>query len=415
MKRSVRFCIVLIVVLTALALLVSCSQQDELQKQGYKFNEATDWYEKEGEVTTEGTEVEGTFINLTKSETDINKTYVVNENQNRVVFIGNSSRIYTNFSIKISGRYSDVTVELRNLKFNAPESTVGLDASDVNPDFTVYIIASGTSAIRGGNGKNGAAGKSYKIDNGAKNPGNGQEGEVGEAGSDAIKGNNIYLTTSNSSTLTLTGGNGGNGGRGGDGEGSKQDGIGHAGNAANGGIGGNGGSGLDVTTRLSIENNGIITMIGGNGGNGGDGGHGGNNRDTGFTDRADHAGHGGSGGDGGNGGYGLYVADEAHVRVSADFATMYGGKGGNGGNGNDGGNSCKNELQSSKGGSPGNAGNGGNGGDGGRSAYNIDQTLYKAKTSEGGLGGKKGNPGRNPEIGYGAEGHDGTNGASGSN
>lgn len=418
MKKTLALFVVLAIVVTSLVCFAGCDTfkkwfGNDLEKDGYKFNEETNWYEKEGDPDQDGSDADGTFINFTESGSEIGQTYVVGPVQNRVVFIGNSSMVYSNFDIKVEGRYSSVYIELRNMKFVAPTGSAGIDASDVNPDFTVYIIVSGTSAVTGGNGDNGEDGKSYGINTAASNPRSGVQGADGQNGSSAIIGNTIYLTTNQSSTLILTGGNGGNGGRGGDGEGAAQKEIGQAGHGANGGNGGLGGSGLEATKSLSVENNGIITATGGVGGNGGNGGHGGHNKNTGAFDRADHAGHGGSGGNGGNGGYGIKVGDGGTVRVNANFANMYGGRGGNGGNGNDGGNSTKCEFQTSNGGNPGNAGNGGNGGNGGASAYNIDSALYSAHPGEGGTGGTKGNPGRNPSIGYGKAGVDGTPGESG--
>ncbi len=408
MKNKLLFLMPLLAVLSVG--LYGCG--NDLEKQGYTYDEPNGWYVKEGEEENDKL-LDGTFVNLTKSQSNLSKQYVITSTVNRVVFIGNSSVNYTNFNIIVEGRQSDVYIELQNFKFEAPEGADGINADDVFPSYNVFIMSSGTSAVKGGKGESGTAGTSYKYNGSSGAPKNGGKGLDGGTGCSAISGNTVYLTAKSSSILTLIGGDGGNGGIGGDGEGSKGGGLGTvgkgAGNGGNGGTGGQGGSAVNISSELKIENNGKISLLGGTGGNGGTGGRGGNGGNPSFAS-PDDGGDGGNGGTGGTGGFGINLQENASLKVSNQTVSVEGGNGGNGGSGNNGGDGHKWAMDYvSKGANAGDAGNGGNGGNGGLSTNFADKSLFNHKNGQGGDGGFAGNPGSAPK-GDGNQGIDGKSG-----
>lgn len=287
-----------------------CGCGDSLERQGYKYDEPNDWYVKDGEEKNDEL-IEGTFINLTKSPSILSKQYIVTPSENRVVFIGNSSLNYTDFSIVVEGRTSDVYIELQNFKFEAPAGEDGINADDVFPTYNVYIMSSGTSSIKGGKGENGEAGTSYKYNGSSGAPKNGSKGLEGGIGCSAISGNTIYLTANTSSKLTLTGGDGGDGG--------------------NGGQGGTGGYGiyLQENASLKISDN-AFSVEGGKGGQGGNGSNGGDGHKWAmdYVSKGANPGDAGNGGDGGSGGLSTNFSDKSLFTHNSG----QGGKGGFAGN-----------------------------------------------------------------------------------
>ena len=329
----------------------------------------------------------------TSSSTNINAVYTVSSDLKRVIFIGDPSKTYTNFSIVVSASGERFELNLVDFKYSAQPRTVGLDASNLSNNSVLVINARGNAEIRGGDGKDGSSGASYDINNATKSPRSGGPGNNGESGSQALVCNNIEINIAINGSLKLFGGNGGDGGNGGHGEGSASDGIAQCGHGGNGGHGGAGGNAIEIRYKLVLNSLGNFSATGGNGADGGSGGNGGNNKDTGAFDRADHGGHGADGGNGGKGGVGIYINQNVLVEVinsSTIFAT--GGNGGKGGSGGSGGKSCKNEFQSSDGGNPGDAGSGGQGGMGGNSINYNDLSVIR-KGGSGGYGGSAGTPG----------------------
>lgn len=232
-------------------------EQKQLENEGYVFNETFKWYEKE-DINTESGENE-ILINFSASKPEINSSYEITDDQNRVIFIGKSTKTYTNFNIMISGRYSNLYIELRNFKFSAPVGYAGIDATDVNQDFELCIAASGASSIKGGNGISGNSGTTYdtgRFSAEANSPRNGGAGGNGKSGLPAIFGNSIFINTAKSSTFILYGGNGGAGGN-----------------------GGNGGNGGKATYNVDEK---LFNCKSGNGGNGGEAGNPGYNPAIGY-------------------------------------------------------------------------------------------------------------------------------------
>ncbi len=410
-----RFFPLVLVVFTVLAL-GGCSwfgnhedsPEDTLIKDGFSYNDDYGWYEKETEVADTYT----VTYNLSTMDPNLHLNYEISDGYNKVIFIGKSTVTYKDLSILVAGRYSDLTIELRNFKFEGRDGTAAIDATDVNANFQVTIEITGTSSVKGGIGSAGINGISYgadRFDSSTNNPREGGIGAEGSIGAPGIVGNNIGIKVNPSATFTVIGGNGGSGGNGGTGEGGSMSGIGQSGHGGRGAKGGSGGYGISVANKITILNEGALYVIGGNGGDGGNGGNGGNNLDTAPTDRADHGGNGADGGNGGNGGIAFYVDDSAAVSIGGNKPSLSGGNGGTGGNGGNGGNSCKCMFQTSDGGNPGAAGNGGNGGNGGR-ATEESSSPFVCKGGSAGTGGKAGVPGYNPEIGYGTYGTDGSAG-----
>ena len=382
------FCFIVIVTIFC----VSCEQKNELEKEGYIYETQEGWYIKYNDDKKEK------VINLTQSNNQLSKTYVVESEIEKLIIIGDSQIVYTAFNILANARSKDLKIELENFNYISGVNKVALDVSNVIGEQIVYLEIKGTSSITGGKGLNGRHGESYSYNSAIERatPRDGGNGEAGGKGKEAIIGNNIYINICEYSSLIIEGGSGGNGGHGGHGEGSKMEDEGQAGHAGNGGSGGNGGNAIVVNELLNINNKGVCKIIGGTGGSGGNGGHGGENKDTGTFEQADDAGDGGSGGIGGNGGYAIYL-NTANIDfdIKGEGIIVQGGSGGNGGTGGTGGSSCKNSWPTDYSGKHGNGGIGGNGGNANEAVYNVEINervlVLENNGGTGGSGGKAGN------------------------
>ena len=190
-----------------------------LTKDGYTLNEEYGWYEKTlSETDGTGAVVSQTIMyNLTLAQSNVNLKYSIPETYNKVVFVGNSTTTYTDFSIVAAGRYSDLVIELQNFKLEGKAGSAAIDTSDVNATFEVTIEVNGTSSVKGGAGSAGSKGASYdsnRFSSSTNNPRNGGDGSDGNTGVPAIYGNSLAVKINNAATLTVIGGNGGNGGGG---------------------------------------------------------------------------------------------------------------------------------------------------------------------------------------------------------
>lgn len=329
----------------------------------------------------------------TNQQSNINTVYTVSSDLERIFFIGDPNKTYTNFSIIVSASGEKVELNLIDFKYSAQSGKIGLDASNLSNNSVLVINAKGNSEIKDGNGTTGSDGVSYNLNASSNSARHGGSGTNGGNGKQAIICNNVEINININGSLKLIGGNGAKGGNGGNGEGSAGSDEAQCGHGGNGGNGGSGGNAIEIKYKLVLNSSGNFSALGGNGADGGNAGSGGNNGDTGFFDRADHAGNGGNGGNAGSGGAGIYIHSNVNIEViksNTIFAT--GGSGGTGGAGGNGGNSCKNEMQSGKGGRPGNAGSGGTGGSGGISVNNSELAVIKTGGT-GGYGGSAGTPG----------------------
>lgn len=184
----------------------------------------------------------------------------------------------------------------------------------------------------------------------------------------------------------------------------------------NGASGKNGGDGFEaiIASKIYVNMNSMLTLIGGHGGNGGRGAwgtSGTNGKDVPLEalGNTQVGGAGGNAGNGGNGGKGADAVRATLLNATSGKVILQGGDGGNGadgGNGGKGGRGGKNGLLNYKGGWAGSGGNGGNGGD---AAYggniNLEDTVNI--TSAGiaqieilvGKNGIAGNGGNGGEIG----------------
>lgn len=379
------------------------SNQTELEKEGYVFNDEVGVYEKPGEKAKE------VLVNFTQSSASLKSTYVVKSTITHVVFEGESYKKYTDFSIKIASRTDTVYIELKNFAFQAQKGNVGLDASGVTAMQTVYLIINGNCEIIGGSGTNGGQGTGYSVTAGVNNARSGNSGTDATSGQNGILANTLNISIQEGASLIVTGGNGGNGGGGGNGEGSNGPGKSVAGKGGDGGNGGAGGNALSINNALSITNNGALKFAGGIGGNGGKGGSGGSGTVQYQLDDPDHGGNGGKGGNGGDGGFAIHCKDySCEITVKGLSVTLVGGNGGNGASGGNGGNSKKTTAY--KAGNAGSAGRGGNGGDG-SVAIAITSENFDEIGGKGGIGGKSGNAGESNGT-YGSSADDGYDGKS---
>lgn len=409
MKQFLKMIFSIFLSIIFLVSISSCSKSKHLEKEGYVFVEAEGWYEKEGESRNE------IIVNLTQSDATLQKSYGINSNIEKIVFIGHPQVIYNDFNIVVNSRSNNLYIEFQNFNYKAGTEKIGLDASNVIGEQKVYLIINGVSSINGGKGKNGNSGVSYNYNSAREDStaNHGGNGEDGNSGCDAISANNLYISVNENAKLTLIGGVGGNGGNGGNGEGSKFRDRGHAGDGGNGGSGGAGGCAIRIKNSLSIENNGDCVLFGGQAGNGGIGGRGGENKDTEYMEIADHGGNGGNGGNGGIGGTTIYASSyNTEVRVTGNTVVVKSGDGGNGGNGGQGGSSCKCDrpligpFDYGDGGTPGTGGNGGHGGNTNVVFVNcqVQSIIENSNGGDGGIGGKGG---YSPVTGYNSDGKNG--------
>ncbi len=268
-----------------------------------------------------------------------------------IIFIGKSTKTYTNLQMHICGFAKDqkLTVRLVNFKFTTNEydaiaayedlgssitlavegdcsiGTTYAGGSIINLiDNTLTISGSGALTVTAGNG---AEGKSY--------------GGAGSDGGTAIYANSVHVIMKGK--LSVFGGAGGAGKKGYNADGGD---LGETGGkGGKGGIGGNA-----ITASSVIIDSGDVNLVGGAGGAGGNGGKG----DEGAF--LDYDGNGGAGGAGGNGGCAISAET---VTVSANAMTTGKIVGGNGANGGAGGNGGSGGINESKGGTGGAKGTGG--------------------------------------------------------
>lgn len=345
------------------------------------------------------------------TKTNIDFVYTTASGTEEVIFAGNPSLTYTNFSIVISATTGDVSITLQDFNYVGRDDSPAFDAGKLSSECQLTIKSKGNSSIRGADGEKLANGTSYDRNSNEKHTqaANGERGKDGTEAQIAVIANNILFDIAKNGSLTLTGGEGGDGSDGGNGQGSRNDGIAQAGHGGDGGNGANGADALKVYSKLSSQGEGVLNVYGGKGGKGGNAGSGGNNLDKGLTDRADNGGNGGKGGRGGDGGAGIsFVNSDSGNGSYLSLVLVKGGDGGKGGRGGDAGDGGKNELQS-QGSAPGNAGDGGNGGNGGVCLKNCSFTVNK-QLSSGGKGGTCGQYSNNPYAG--GRGSNGDNGQS---
>ena len=325
----------------------------------------------------------------------------VSAGTSELIFIGDASKIYTNFRMHLCNftENQPLTIRFINFNFVSNESTaIGL-YNDAGVRLTIDV--EGVCSI----GNSASAGSILGLSsdpikditftgNGTLTltAGKGSDGSsAGASGADG--GVAIYadaMTIDMDGEIFVVGGDGGNGSEGKTGSATS-----HGGN---GGIGGNGGMAINCQNVSLTNSNAKVHIIGGNGGNGGKGGYitNGSNND-GMYDMADA----GNGGNGGNGGEPVLISVLNNLNCSS-LELKY-GNGGNGGDGGQGGNPSvlSNDYkpdQKSAGGDGGNggngfvAGNGGNGGNGG-GAYGTDTWNHSPWIGVSGNGGDGGNGG----------------------
>lgn len=245
--------------------------------------------------------------------------------------------ILNNFALKVYAEH-DITIELKNMAFSAPDGKAAIDMPDTVMDKsgTVTLILSGNTEIYGGKGTDTAKDGVYAIR--LRKAVIKIEDPVLIKGGDGIKGGNgfygitaeeltIDLPNEGASTrpyLTVIGGNGGGGE----------------------GYGANGGNGeraiaanvVVINNIFSDENS--VVLRGGNGGDGTDGKDGANGVDAEwFGPSATNGENGGNGGNGGNGAPAMI--GESFSFYGTGKVLLFGGNGGKAGNGGDGGNGGK--------------------------------------------------------------------------
>jgi len=288
-----------------------------------------------------------------------------------VIFVGNSSKIYTNFRMNICkfAKGQNLNIRFVNFKFKTNEENAITVYQDLGSTLSIEFVGDceiGTSYSGGSiidtpnNNVNINGSGNLKIvagdgSAGATVGGNGCNGGI------AVIVNN--LTIDITGKLYVYGGNGGNGADGANGvngekgedQGDGNDNVGGiGGDGTIGGKGGDGGMGASAIVANKVELKGSIIVrsgdggaggAGGTGGNGGDGGQGGSQYNF-FDTTAGAGGDGGYGGAGGNGGqggnvdkaiksnsiFGTYTEKTSNVGAGgAGGAGGYGGAGGSGG------------------------------------------------------------------------------------
>lgn len=264
-----------------------------------------------------------------------------------------------------------------------------------------------------------------------------------DAGS-AIKTKNL---TAEKGRLTAYGGNGFNGSDGSDGTNGSNGAAGNYGQPGTDGKAGsdgtNGSNGADaiITNKLTSNNSFSFKVYGGNGSNGGAGGNGGNGGEGGHSGSSESwtggaGGNGGKGGNGGNAGSAGFAIklDTLEGALKGEFSAGELGKAGNGGNGGaggKGGDGWGNYIVGYPcGGDGGNGGNGGNAGDflASKNAFSIlvDENndlviinkfldVYQSTGGIGGTGGAGGSKGTNKWGTTGTDGIPGSDGLNGQN
>ena len=349
----------------------------------YNSIDSTPWSTKGRMIIDWRGESDTNLLNHTNravSNNRYNNIDISNETK-EIIFIGDASKVYTNFRMHICSFAQNQKLILRfvNFKFITNESaaiglyndkgvsltidfkggcSIGSSYSGGSiialPNNSLEITGSGNLTLTAGNGAN------------ATSP-----GDTGVNGGIAISAKTLVVNTSGS--LHVYGGNGGNGAAGAN---ATTEGA----SGGNGGNGGNGGIPVNCTVINAIQFN-SCSFVCGNGGNGGAGGAGATGLigvmglSSGYRD----GGAGGAGGNGGNGGHAGY-SSQLITLLKQTYIVLDLGIGGDGGAG----------------------GNGGKGGDGGPDVgtYYVD-TPYGRNGGDGGAGGKGGDGGNGRIAGSG--------------
>jgi len=278
-----------------------------------------------------------------------------------ITFIGDPSKVYTNFRMAICcfEQGQDLTIRFVNFNFTTNDYAAILLHEDKGVQLTLEVFGDssiGTTYAGGNiivvNSENsslnivGPGNFTFTGGNGANAT---TTGSNGSDGGTAIIVDNIIVNMTG--TLTVVGGNGGNGATGYAGaNGSGNDAPGS--NGGNGGNGGNGASAIKCVS-ITISKTSSVTLTAGDGGNGGAGGRGGNGTKDNWP-FSNHNGKGGAGGNGGNGGSCSAALTTTNSTINSAITYNEGtvGNGGAGGRGGDGG-------QGAGGGSAGGAGGAG--------------------------------------------------------
>ena len=346
-----------------------------------------------------------------------------------LIFIGDASKVYTNFRMALCGFAMGQELTLRFVNFKFVTNDYAAISLDEDNGIQLTIEAIGESSI----GTTYAGGNIIVVDSRnsmLKIIGSGNLNVVGGNGADATSagGNGAdggvamivnNVTVDMTGTLTVVGGNGGTGGTGAlgiDYSGSTASTGSKGANGGTGGTGGTGGDGASAIIATTINANTTFICQSGNGGNGGAGGRGGQGQNGGHGKNGDGiflAANGGDGGKGGNGGAGGAGGIQGYTTVAISATDLInsekiiqitgnngvrgnGGQGGQGGRGGNGGNAnggIGDAGQAGDGGTGGAGGSGyigGNGGNGGRGG-NKGKTNYNSRYyATGGAGGAAG-------------------------
>ncbi len=358
---------------------------------GTKIESTTKYLENNSSGVTLIAKWSGNFANYNEYKNDGNADLLVDSNVNLESDNSNANFVIKQTTNKIhikNATLSSLSMETRNspLNITLENVTVQQKQDAINPvvDFSKYINQTLTINLIGNNkfiGVNNNKNRDENmgiglLGNDIKFTGNGSltiQGASGNQGYDGQHGAKVTkLSIDTIGQVLIQGGNGGNG-------------ISATQVGASGSTGKNGGYGL-VCNNLSISDNAILKLVGGNGGIGGNGANG----STGSA--------GGNGGTGGNGGYALYGEKSSKISMNNNLI-LFGGNGANGGNAGNGGNGANGAYGYFGGQNGGSGGNGGNGGNAGSplglyNGFTIDsEKLLEINTPTQGNGGNAGNGG----------------------
>lgn len=308
--------------------------------------------------TTRTINYEYSIVDMSSASYNGTYSYKIASNVKSVVFIGSTSKTFTDMKISVNSRNTALLMGFNNMKFY-PKNGSGSDAIYSPYGCELYVSYKGTNRITGARGADGADGATVTTAGAI-----GKSGKNGQAGGNGINAWKVNLAQfDDNSFITITGGRGGDGGDGSNGQAGANGtrppngsifapNKGENGkNGGRGGYGGNGGKGgyaikVYANTYLKTDNDDTYKLIGGRGGNGGKGGKGGAggagandssaNPFTGVGDPG-NGGNGGNGGRGGNGGNGSLATNALYVYGTggAGGTRGVGGKGGAAGAGGD--------------------------------------------------------------------------------
>lgn len=350
----------------------------------------------------------GTYVDISKREIskevaiiDLSKENLLNRLFKSYDFVIMPSCKYVSFiggensfkgTITIKSRSDDITIGLKNIKFESGNSTgIGKNTIESSSNCQVIIAFYGAVTIVGGLGATGSVGSSYSDPAAVDTAGSkGRTGGNGSKGGSGISCKSIeFQAFTSDSKMEVYGGKGGTGGAGGKGQTGgtgkegprgwfwspiKGDSGKNGGQGGTGGKGGDGGYALDATT-VKISSAANITFVGGAGGAGGKGGKGGiggvgtSDTSANIFNGVGDPGDGGTGGFGGTGGAGGNGSSPSNL-------TMVKGDGGAAG----------------QGGAAGTAGDGGEGGNAGANGNNGNQGK-QGEAGSSGTNGRKGKDG----------------------